>query len=212
MPTAVHNTGPIDETQNALPEILCVVQVCLEGELTKQTVRLSLSRGKQAAGDLIPWTMSQQFQDEVFASLSGARIVRIATHPDYQRVRSSTIFPLSICATRSFEYATQMGYGRRALDLLTAFYQCEISNLEEAEKAMGEDDAPSVVDENGNGDLMTEEIKPRKNLPPLLCKLEDCKPQRLQWLGTSYGVTIQLFNFWSKAGFQPTYIRLTSVR
>jgi hypothetical protein len=70
-----------------MPEILCVVQVCLEGELNKQTVKLNLSRGKQAAGDLIPWTMSQQFQDDDFASLSGARIVRIATHPDYQRVR-----------------------------------------------------------------------------------------------------------------------------
>jgi N-acetyltransferase 10 len=77
-----------------MPEILCVVQVCLEGELNKQTVKLNLSRGKQAAGDLIPWTMSQQFQDDDIASLSGARIVRIATHPDYQRVRFTLHSPL----------------------------------------------------------------------------------------------------------------------
>jgi N-acetyltransferase 10 len=43
-----------------------------------------LSRGQRAAGDLIPWTMAQQFQDDNFPALSGARIVRIATHPDYQ--------------------------------------------------------------------------------------------------------------------------------
>ncbi len=103
-------TGPVDETQNTMPEILCVVQVCLEGELTKQTVHLNLSRGKGASGDLIPWTLAQQvchisefflrknwkpyagvfspfqFQDDDFASLSGARVVRIATHPDYQKV------------------------------------------------------------------------------------------------------------------------------
>ena len=32
-------------------------------------------------GDMIPWTISQQFNDNEFATLSGARIVRIATHP-----------------------------------------------------------------------------------------------------------------------------------
>lgn len=41
-------------------------------------------RGKRAAGDLIPWTLAQQFQDQNFPMLSGARVVRIATHPDYQ--------------------------------------------------------------------------------------------------------------------------------
>jgi N-acetyltransferase 10 len=46
----------------------------------------NLSRGKRASGDLIPWTMAQQYQDHDFPMLSGARIVRIATHPDYQRV------------------------------------------------------------------------------------------------------------------------------
>ena len=47
----------------------------------------SLSRGKRASGDLIPWTVSQQFNDHDFAGLSGGRIVRIATHPDFQGVR-----------------------------------------------------------------------------------------------------------------------------
>ena len=36
-------------------------------------------------GDLIPWTIGQQFQDPDFPSLSGARIVRIAVHPGLNR-------------------------------------------------------------------------------------------------------------------------------
>lgn len=78
--------GPVDPNSNALPEVLCVVQVCLEGEISRQTVENSLARGKTASGDLIPWTIAQQFQDNDFASLSGARVVRIATHPAYQKV------------------------------------------------------------------------------------------------------------------------------
>lgn len=46
----------------------------------------SLGRGRKAAGDLIPWNMCEQFGDKDFPKLSGARIVRIATHPSYQRV------------------------------------------------------------------------------------------------------------------------------
>ncbi len=52
----------------------------------KETVLANLSRGQHNPGDLIPWTVTQQFQDYDFGHLSGARVVRIATHPDYQRV------------------------------------------------------------------------------------------------------------------------------
>lgn len=45
-----------------------------------------MSRGHRASGDLIPWSLSQQYQDGQFAGLSGARIVRIATHTDVQKV------------------------------------------------------------------------------------------------------------------------------
>jgi hypothetical protein len=61
-------------------------QVCLEGEVSKKSVVDGLSRGKRASGDLIPWTIAQQYQDRDFPMLSGVRIVRIATHPDYQGV------------------------------------------------------------------------------------------------------------------------------
>ena len=117
----VWTTGPVDEDQNRLPDILCVLQVrttehspgastiprklhnhtsssplpsplpppqvCLEGEISKQSAARNRAAGNQPTGDLIPWTISQQFQDAEFPSLSGARIVRIAVHPDVVRVR-----------------------------------------------------------------------------------------------------------------------------
>ena len=39
---------------------LIIFQVSLEGEISKDTIMNSLSRGKRASGDLIPWTISQQ--------------------------------------------------------------------------------------------------------------------------------------------------------
>ena len=67
--------------------------MCLEGDISKSSIMNSLSRGKRASGDLIPWTVSQQFNDHDFAGLSGGRIVRIATHPDFQGVWLLTIVP-----------------------------------------------------------------------------------------------------------------------
>lgn len=79
--------GPVHPNSRSLPEVLVVIQVCLEGEISKETIVDGLSRGKRASGDLIPWTIGQQYQDPDFPKLSGARIVRIATHPDYQGVK-----------------------------------------------------------------------------------------------------------------------------
>jgi N-acetyltransferase 10 len=50
---------------------------------------------------MIPWTVLQQFRDRDFPALSGARIVRIAVHPDMPRA----------------------GYGSRAVQLLRAYFQ-----------------------------------------------------------------------------------------
>jgi N-acetyltransferase 10 len=43
-------------------------------------------------GDLIPWTVGQQFQDPDFPSLSGARVVRLAVHPELPRAGYGTRF------------------------------------------------------------------------------------------------------------------------
>jgi N-acetyltransferase 10 len=52
-------------------------------------------------GDMVPWAMLQQYRDLDFLQLSGARVVRIAVHPDLPK----------------------LGYGSRALELLRDYYQ-----------------------------------------------------------------------------------------
>lgn len=65
---------------------LSYLQVCLEGQISRKSAIRSLSDGYQPSGDQIPWKFCEQFQDTVFPGLSGARIVRIATHPGVMRV------------------------------------------------------------------------------------------------------------------------------
>lgn len=38
-----------------------MLQVCMEGAISKNSVSNAVDRGKRAAGDLLPWTISQQF-------------------------------------------------------------------------------------------------------------------------------------------------------
>ncbi len=71
--------------------LFVVLQVALEGNISKQAILDGLQRGLRAGGDLIPWLVAQQFQEGKFAMMSGARIVRIATHPDYLSVRALDI-------------------------------------------------------------------------------------------------------------------------
>jgi hypothetical protein len=86
---------PINDDETHLPEPLVVLQVALEGQISKETILEGLGRGMRAGGDMIPWLISQQFQENGFAKLSGARIVRIACHPDYANVGSSFPNPVS---------------------------------------------------------------------------------------------------------------------
>lgn len=66
-----------------------------------------------------------QFQDSDFGSLSGARVVRIATHPDYQG----------------------MGYGSRALELLEKYYLGKMTSLTETENPLPTQEAHTVDDQ-----------------------------------------------------------------
>ena len=184
--------GPQAEGQgNAgqLPDVLCVVQVALEGAISRESVNAQLRKGERASGDMIPWTVAQQFQDAEFAGLSGARIVRIATHPD----------------------VSGMGYGTRAIELLSQYYQGEIINVEE-----GDDEASSADEDQEDKEskkettLQSEKVKPRKKLEPLLLPLAERKAERLHWFGTSFGITQSLYNFWHKNGFRSVYVRQTA--
>ncbi|KAM6960650.1 RNA cytidine acetyltransferase [Aplochiton taeniatus] len=175
---------PVPPTQNSLPEVLAVVQVCLEGEISRQSMLNSLSRGKKASGDLIPWTISEQFQDPEFGSLSGGRVIRIAVNPDYQG----------------------MGYGSRALQQLQLYYEGKFPTMDE-NTTEANNEITSVSSEAVS--LLEEVLSPRKDLPPLLLKLSERRAEKLDYLGVSYGLTPQLLKFWKKAGFLPVYLRQT---
>jgi hypothetical protein len=54
--------------QNALPDVLAVVQVALEGAISAKAAQSSLARGELPQGDLIPWTVGQQYQARFFSS------------------------------------------------------------------------------------------------------------------------------------------------
>lgn len=191
--------GPVPHDQtNSIPDILCVIQICLEGHISKGSVQSQLKRGQRSSGDLIPWTISQQFQDSDFPQLSGARIVRIATHPD----------------------ATRMGYGKKAIQSLIHYFQGDITPSEYAMKGDTEleDSRSGKILAPGSQEISIpeqsiiseEKLKPRKHLPPLMVSLMDAPQVRLHWLGVSYGLTLPLFRFWRKANFVPVYLRQTA--
>ena len=183
--------APVNPNDTSLPEPLCVIQVALEGEISKQTIINSLSRGQRTDGDMIPQLVAMQFQDPEFASLSGGRIVRIATSPEY----------------------IKMGYGSRALELLTDFYEGKFTNLDETNTIIEEDRGIRVTDQEIEEDsLLKDSIKIRdpKTMPPLLIKLSQKKASYLHYLGVSYGLTQQLHRFWKRAGYVPVYLRQTA--
>jgi N-acetyltransferase 10 len=184
---------PIQEDANRLPEILCVLQITLEGQISRESVLNSLSRGQRAGGDLIPWLVSQQFQDSDFAGLSGARVVRIATNPDY----------------------SNMGYGSRAIQLLTEFFEGKHIDLSENGSAASSHEMEMVRATDADlakATLTTDKVEVRdiKSMPPLFARLSERNPTALDYLGVSYGLTQPLHKFWKRAEFVPVYLRQTA--
>lgn len=173
--------GPIQK-KDQLPEILVIIQVCLEGKISQK--RLNDTTGSKAAGDLIPWNVSEQFNDREFTKLSGARVVRIATHPNYQR----------------------MGYGKKALQLLKSYYEGKFTSLNETVDAVDEESDGYEEINDDEADLLTEVVKPRRKIPTLLKRLPERKPESLDYIGTSYGLTQELLKFWKSQKFIPVYL------
>jgi len=157
-----------------LPDIYCAIQVCEEGGISKDVILTNNKRGLKPSGDLIPWTISEHYQDQEFAYMTSIRIVRIACHPDCQR----------------------MGYGSKALELLSHYYEGKFIKLDDDEE----------IEESGD----EKEKTGKKKLKPLLSKLEDIKPPFIYYLGTSFGLTNTLYNFWQKNGYKPLYIAMNS--
>ena len=192
--------GPIDQDGGTLPDVLAVAQVALEGSISQRNARASLAQGNLPQGDLIPWTVGQQFQDSEFPGLSGARIVRIAVHPDLPRA----------------------GYGTRMLDVLRRYFEGEIADILDDALHRDDDEGGDVGHDSAGGgrginqedahdqkSLLTENLKPRSGLPPLLTSLADRRPEKLQYLGASFGLTQDLYSFWRKSGYLPVYLRQT---
>lgn len=175
----------VDSEQADLPEVLVAIQICAEGALSRDTVKASLKRGLRPSGDLIPWTLTQHFLHDSFGELSGVRVVRIATHPSLQR----------------------KGYASEALKQMIAWFE---------QKSRGGDsfvDKPSTkktstkTDSSGAAQLHEEELCLR-DVPPLLEAVSEVPPPYdLDYVGTSFGLTYELFEFWRRAGFRPVYLR-----
>ncbi|CAL5364934.1 unnamed protein product [Camellia sinensis] len=177
--------GPVDESKNHLPDILCVIQVCLEGQISRRSAMKSLSDGHQPFGDQIPWKFCEQFQDTVFPTLSGARIVRIATHPS----------------------AMRLGYGSTAVELLTRYFEGQLTPISEVDvENASESPNVRVTEAAEKVSLLEENIKPRTDLPPLLVHLHEQQSEKLHYIGVSFGLTQDLFRFWRKLKFAPFYI------
>lgn len=186
----VLTAGKSDQSHR-LPEPLCVIQVALEGKISRQSVLDSLSRGQRAHGDLIPWLVSQQFQDENFAGLSGARIVRIATNPGYMH----------------------MGYGLKALELLVNYYEGRYASLaEDEDQPMAESIKRATDAELANKSLLKDRVVVRdaSKMPPLFTSISQKRPAKLDYIGVSYGLTPELHKFWKRSNFSPVYLRQTA--
>lgn len=183
--------GPLNQNgKNEVPDILCAVQVCFEGKISKNSVLQSNDRGLKPSGDLVPWTIYEQYQDNDFPQLNGVRVVRIATH----------------------SLAQKMGYGSRALELLEKFFDGQMIGVSEDKPLITFEQFDrgdhEEVKENGEP-LLTEAVKPKKKLQPILKKLGEVQPPPMDYLSVSFGINTELFNFWKKNGFSPVYIRQT---
>ncbi|KAJ3290598.1 N-acetyltransferase 10 [Rhizoclosmatium sp. JEL0117] len=173
-----------------LPEPLVVIQIALEGNIASGSAQSALARGSaRTNGDLIPWVMATQFQDDDFSRLNGARVVRIATHPDF----------------------VGMGYGNHAIKKLEEYYSGNAgASLDEEEKDL---EVKRVTDEELEHATLAKDkigVRDPASMPPLLLRLHERPPkENLHWIGVSYGLTAQLHKFWKKSGFVPVYVRQT---
>lgn len=90
---------PVEDNGREMPSVMCSIQVSFEGRCRK-------TEGSRE-GNLIPWIVSEEQMDPGFLEAYGARIVRIAVHPEY----------------------VGMGYGGRALTLLIDFLSRQTGNI-----------------------------------------------------------------------------------
>ena len=104
------------------------------------------------------------------------------------------------------------GYGTKALRLLHDYYDglmIDLDNIKTDEiDEFYTKDVQMDAEEHKEG-LLKEKIKQRKGLKPIMQKLSERKPISVQYLGTSFGITPELYTFWAKNTYTPLYIRQT---
>ena len=104
-----------------------------------------------------------------------------------------------------------MGYGGRAIDLLSKYFAGQLVSLDEVADSPARTSSEAVRDQgvaSSTGASLTEEkIAARKALPPLLVPLSQRRPEPLDYLGVSFGITSQLQRFWRRQHFQCVYLR-----
>lgn len=178
------------QARAAIPDIFAVIHVCEEGQVSAESIKSHLSHGIRPSGDLIPYTLSQYYLEEGFAKLAGLRIVRIATNADLPRA----------------------GYGSRAMALLHQYYTGSIS-LVAAPKG-GAAASPHLTAKKANSATAADDdaleettVAPKREIANLLTPLVERPHEVIDYLGVSFGLTTELFNFWRKASFEPLYIR-----
>ncbi|KAF6776858.1 hypothetical protein AHF37_05375 [Paragonimus kellicotti] len=198
--------APYNPESGKVPEVLCVLQVCLEGQINKNLVLRSLSRGLRPSGDLIPWVISQQYN----SSSSGGEnksddlTAVIQSTMDKDSKRKST----NLSATQHTETNQQNDDEEEEED-------GEDEELIEDEASSASDaDVPSATEqtvEAGKSDLLTERIERRgpSSLPPLLSRLTERPPEQLHYVGVSFGAMPSLLRFWKRSGYMPVYLRQT---
>ena len=175
---------PVSEEDSEVPEVYVAIQIAIEGKIDTNS---TTTGGLRPSGDMIPWTLSQQFSDTDFGQLNGIRIVRVAVHPQLAR----------------------MGYGSEAIRQISQYathpYIGKVSGGGDDEKVREKE---QVADDS----ILSEIVKPRKLRKPLLSPLEEDNnllSSPIDFIGTSFGLTLNLFNFWRKNGFVPLYLRQT---
>lgn len=98
-----------------------------------------------------------------------------------------------------------MGYGKRALKLLKSYYSGQFTSLNEKDLSEHEEGFQEISDDEVG--LLKEQIAPRKKIPTLLKRLSERRPEKLDYIGTSYGLTADLLRFWKSLKFVPVYLR-----
>ncbi|XP_021834012.1 RNA cytidine acetyltransferase 1 [Prunus avium] len=165
---------PVDESKNQLPDILCVIQVCLEGQISRNSAKKSLSstRNKKCGKN----SSDTCGMTHVLCGRHSAALVGGTDTQNFWLFR-------------------------------LRYYEGQFAPISEVDVEDVVETVPVRVTEAAEKvSLLEESIKPRTDLPHLLVHLRERRPEKLHYIGVSFGLTLDLFRFWWKHKFVPFYI------